>query len=153
MMRLAFSNKAKYPDFDSGYDLYAKRSRGRALISKDVYKRIIREYCLGMSMRLLNDGMVDIPGNIGTLYAAVIGRKPVYRDGKFVGYGKFDWATGRYDGERDAFGVVFLPNRRKTPNLRCYGFVANRRLFKKMKWLYESDYCPWVPIEFNDEII
>jgi len=90
---------------------------------------------------------------LGQIAAAIITRKPQYRGKKFIGYGKMDWDKGCFDGSPKAFGIVFLPNRNKKAGLRCYGFVANRKLFKRMKARYESDDCPWVPLEFNDDMI
>lgn len=152
-MKLAFNGKAHYPDYSAGYDLYSSRARSRECVDKKTYNKIIRMYCSSLADRLLNTGMADLPMNIGTIYTSVIFRRPQYRGKKFIGYGKKDWGTGYYDGDPKAFGLVFLPNRDRNANLRCYGFVSNRALFKKLKSLYQSDYCPWTPIEFNNEMI
>lgn len=102
---------------------------------------------------LKNNGMTDFPCGLGTVAAVTIRRRPQYRGEKFIGYGSYNWEKGHYNGEPDAFGLAFLPKRDKTQNLRCYGFVANRRLFKKMKERYQSYDCPWVPMEYGNEMI
>ena len=152
-MKLAFSGEARYPKFDLGYELYSSRVRTRMPVSINSYKRIVKRYCASLAERLYNEGSVSLPMKLGTLSAAVIKRKPKYREGKFIGFGKKDWKTGNYDGTYKAFGIVFLPNRTKNPNLRCFGFVANRALFKRLKERYDGYDCPWVPLEFNDEMI
>lgn len=151
-MKLAFSGEARYPDFESGYELYKSRNRSRIPVDFKTYRNIIREYCKLLQKDLLENGIVDLP-SIGSLYASIFTRRPQYRGKKFIGYGKMDWRKGHYDGEPTAFGISFLPNRNKTHNLRCFGFVANRQLFKKMKALFLSDDCPWVPMAFDNEMI
>ena len=152
-MKLAFSGEARYPVLKDSFRLYSRRVRCRLPLEFKVYCKVVKLYCASLAERLCNEGMVDLPANLGTLYASTIRRKPRYRNGKFLGYGKNDWEKGQYDGNPTAFGVVFLPNRKATENLRCYGFVANRALYKRLKGIYESRDCRWVPLEFNDEMI
>jgi hypothetical protein len=152
-MKLAFSGKAQYTDFDRGYELYVKRSKKNECFDHKTYNRVIRMFCRGLAERLGRDGIVDLPNNLGSVAAARITRKPQYRGDRFIGYGKMDWSTGHYDGQLKTFGLVFLPSRDKTQNLRCYGFVANRRLFQKMKRDYEGGECGWTLLDFNDEMI
>lgn len=152
-MKLAFSGEAHYPDFSAGYQLYSRRVRSRVPMGFGVYKRVVRMYCASLAERLYDNGMVDLPSKLGQIYAAEITRKPQYRGKQFLGYGMKDWKAGHYDGNMKAFGVVFLPNRMKKASLRCYGFVANRQLFKRLKSRYEDYYCPWAPLEFNDEMV
>ena len=152
-MKLAFSGEARYTDFSGGYELYLKRCRNVEPIDVVDYKRIVRIYCASLAERLCKDGIADLPNGIGQIAAAVIPRKPKYRDNKFLGYGKKDWKSGQYDGSQTSFGIVFLPNRGKNMNLRCYGFVANRKLYGRMKELYDMNYRPWMPVEFNDDLI
>ena len=85
--------------------------------------------------------------------AVTIDRRPQYRGKEFVGYGAYNWKDGHYDGESKAFGIAFLPRTDKNHNLRCYGFVANRRLFKEMKKIYGEYDCPWTPAEYRNEMI
>ena len=151
-MKLAFSGEARYPDFDDGYSLYKERSRGRENLDKNTYKKVVREFCKIMKDRLEDEGMVDFPNDLGSIAAINIKRKWKFFGDKLIGLGKKDWKSGNYDGSRYAFGVAFLPNRRKNENLRCYGFVANRKLFKRLKELYDDD-CRWVPLELNDDMI
>jgi hypothetical protein len=61
--------------------------------------------------------------------------------------------ASEYDGKLKAFGMVYLPRRGKNANLRSYGFVANRALFKRMKNKWNCGFNDWKPIEFNDEMI
>lgn len=152
-MKLAFSGEARYPEYSSGYVFYVKRCRRSKPLTFIEYKSVIRLYCASLAERLCKEGIVDLPADLGQIAAATIPRRPQYRGDKFIGYGKKDWNKGHYDGSPKSFGIVYLPNRNKKMSLRSYGFVANRKLFKRMKALYEQDYRPWAVMEFNDEII
>lgn len=152
MSRLAFHDKGKYTDFNAGYELYCKRCKKEPVDFK-TYKNVVRAYCKHIAERLESDGMVDLPSSLGTLVVSDIRRKPQYRGKKFVGFGKVDWKAGHYDGSNKAVGVVYLPRRDKTNNLRCFGFVANRRLFYRIKEKLESGLCAWKPMEFNETMI
>ena len=152
-MKLAFSGEARYPDFNDGYELYKKRTRSRDCMDLKTYKKVVRMFCSGMEDKLLTSGLVDFPNRIGFISAAIFTRKAKYRDGKMVGFGKMDWEAGHYDGSMKAFGVAFFPRRDITANMRCYGFVCNRELYKKMAELYNGYDCPWVPLEFSDDMI
>lgn len=151
-MKLAFSGEARYPVFDDGFALYSKRVRRRMVVSFGSYCKVVKLYCASLAERLLKNGMVDLPAGLGMLSVATIPRKLQYRGKKMIGYGKRDHNTGYLDGSPTAFGVVFLPNRKRSQNLRCYGFVANKALYRKLKKAYEEE-RPWVPMEFNDDII
>ena len=151
-MKLAFNGEAHYTDFSDGYQLYVNRSRKGQSVDKKTYNRIIRLYCQSLADGLLRNGMVDLPNEMGMIAAATIRRKPQYRGKKFIGYGAMDWEKGHFDGTLKSFGLVFLPKGNRK-NLRCYGFVANRELFKKMKKAYAQPFCPWSPVVFNDEMI
>ena len=152
-MKLAFSGLGRYPDFEMGYALYCRRNRSGKKLDEATYSRVIRLFCKSLAERLERDGCVDLPSNLGTICTAIITRKPQYRNKKFVGYGAFDWQKGQYDGKLKTFGMVFLPKHNEKDSLRCYGFVANRRLFKRMKEMYDGYDCPWTPIEFNEALI
>ena len=152
-MKLAFSGQARYPDMTDGYNLYCKRRRQKEPVPLDIYTKVVKDYCSLLAEDLIKEGMVDLPAGIGTIAAVMIERRPQYRGKKFIGYGSFNWEKGHYDGEPKAFGLAFLPRMDKTHNLRCYGFVANRRLFKKMKELHNGYDCPWVPMEYRKEMI
>lgn len=152
-MRLAFSGESRYPDYDNGYRLYLNRDRNGSPVSKRQYKRIVREYCRVLADRLVENGIIDFPGRFGSVAAIELLRKPQYRGKKFVGYGKIDWESGHFDGTLKAFGIGFLPNRKRSENLRCFGFVANRALFKRMKSKFLSDSCNWIAMTFTDEMI
>lgn len=153
MAKLAFSGQARYPDFESAYDLYVKRSKKGEYVDVSMYSRIVRAYCKLLADKLFEDGIVDLPKGLGSIAAAIITRRPQYRGKKFIGYGKYDWSAGHYDGTLKAFGIVYLPEHENNPNLRSFGFVANRQLFKRVKARYKSEDCPWQPIEFNEEMI
>lgn len=150
-MKLALNGLAHYTDFRAGYELYKKRSRKNACVDYAAYKRAVREYCSILAERLVTDGMVDLPGEIGSIVAVEIVRRPQYRGKTFIGYGKKDWSTGHFDGTLKTFGLMYMPRHGKNNNLRCFGFVANRRLFKKVKEAYEKG--NWNLLEFNDEMI
>lgn len=152
-MKLAFNSQGHYTDFDKGYEIYLKRSRFGDTLTSAQYRRVIREYCKKLACMLEEDGMVDLPSEIGSIAACTITRRPQFRGSKFVGYGKMDWKKGHYDGSFKTFGICFLPKRGKHKNFRCYGFVANRQLFKRVKGIYESGKCDWKPIQFKDEMI
>lgn len=152
-MKLLFNGKEHYTDFDRGYDVYRARTKSRVVISNVMYRRIVRMYCRMLAGRLEEDGIVDLPCDLGTLSASVITRKAQYRGKKFIGYGGYDRNTGILDGKLKTFGIVFMPKHTRKGSLRCYGFVANRRLFRRMKDLYGRFECPWTAIDFYDEMI
>ena len=152
-MKLAFNGQAHYANFDAGYELYKRRSRAGEIVDEATYRKLVKSFCHRLSDKLMEDGIVDLPKEMGSIAAAIITRRPQYRNKKFVGYGGIDWTTGKYDGKLKTFGVVFLPGHSKNRNLRSFGFVANKQLFKKLKKKYESEACEWQPIEFKDELI
>ena len=152
-MKLAFSGQARYPEMNDGYELYCRRARTNDPVDLNTYTKIVKEYCRMLAEDLEKDGIVDMPSGLGSISAIRIKRKPQYRNKKFAGYGKWDWKHGHYDGSLNAFGMAFLPKRDKTQNLRCYGFVANRRLFKRIKERYDAGLNEWTPMTFNDEMI
>lgn len=152
-MKLAFNGQARYPDMKDGYELYVRRKRMNEPVDIKTYSYVVKEYCKMLAEDLEKDGIVDLPSGIGSIAAIRMNRRPQYRGKKFIGYGKMDWKRGHYDGELKAFGFAFLPNRNRTSNLRCYGFVANRRLFKKIKEKYNYGLCEWSPVEFGKEMI
>lgn len=145
-MKLAFSGQARYADFSDGYALYQKRSKTGDVMNEETYHRVVKDYCSSLADRLEKQGMVDLP-RLGTIAAARLTRKAQYRGNKFIGYGAIDWSTGKYDGKLKTFGLVFLPTQKRKQNLRCYGFVANRRLFKRVK---ASNH---ILLDYNDEMI
>lgn len=152
-MRLAFTNRAQYPNFIDSYELYKKRSKKDLTVDYTTYKRIIKTYCRILAARLVDEGLIDLPCDLGSISAVILTRKPQYRGKKFIGYGKMNWETGQFDGKLKTFGITYLPKRVKYANLRCLGFVANRQLFKKVKARYVQEDCRWQPIEFKDEMI
>ena len=152
-MRLAFTCKGRYTDFSDGYDIYCKRARKKDILDVKTYNRIIRKYCEHLSDKLCIDGIIDLPCELGYIAAATLTRRPRYIGKTFIGYGKYDWKEKQYDGKLKTFGIVYLPQHGKNDNLRCYGFVANRRLFKKIKGMIDSGRTEWIPVEFNDSMI
>lgn len=150
-MRLAFNGEGHYPNLDEGYALYKKRVKKP--LDRKTYNRIVKAYCKRLASRLEEKGVVDLPGDFGMLCAATLTRKPQYRGKKFIGYGKMDWTKGHYDGNLKAFGIIFLPRHGKNNNLRSFGFVCNRELFKKTKKKYLSGESVWKPLEFTEEMI
>ena len=152
-MKLAFNRQARYTDFSDGYSLYVRRSKKGMSVGSRTYNRIVKRFCELLSVKLYENGIVDLPSNMGAIAAAILTRKPQYRGDKFIGFGKMDWAKGHYDGSLKAFGVVYLPKHDKNQNLRGYGFVANRRLFTNIKEKYMNGDCAWQPVMFKDEMI
>lgn len=152
-MKLAFNGLGRYADFDGGYEKYLSRSKSGSPVDRKTYRRIIRCYCKVLADKLLVEGMVDLPCRLGTVAAVEITRKPQYRGKKFIGFGKMDWSAGHYDGSLKAFGIAYLPRHDGNQNLRCYGFVANRELFKRIKNAYLNGKCNWMPLEFNEGMI
>ena len=152
-MKLAFSGQGRYPDYHKGYELYLKRAKTDGVIDEKSYNRVIRQYCKMLAEQLYEDGMVDLPGRLGMITTAIFTRKPQYRKGKFVGYGKYDWTKGHFDGSMKAFGITILHRHDKDQNLRCYGFVANRRLFQRIKEVFDNGDNDWAPVEFSNEMI
>ena len=152
-MKLAFSGQARYPEFDEGYDLYINRSRSENYVDRRTYCRVIREYCRLLADAIFTEGQVDLPCDMGTIAAAKITRNPQYRGKQFLGFGAYDYKTGTYDGQLRAFGMVYLPRHGKNNNLRCFGFVANRKLFMRMKKTYDEGNQTWVPIFFDKKMI
>lgn len=152
-MKLAFTGESRYPEYKSGYELYRKRARQRFTVDADTYRRVVREYCRILAAQLEENGIVDLPGVLGSIAAVELKRRPQYRGKKFIGFGKMDWEKGHYDGTFKTFGISFLPRHGKIQNLRCYGFVANRELFKRIKKKSIEDDCGWVSLSFNDKMI
>lgn len=151
-MKLAFSGKGKYANFDESYELYKKRAKYGNQLDRKTYNRVVKDFFNILALRLLEDGMVDIPV-MGMIVAAEMTRKPQYRGKKFIGYGAMDWKRGHFDGKIKTFGIVFLPRRSEISTLRSLGFVSNRALFKKMKNKYESGRSGWSLLEFKDDMI
>lgn len=152
-MKLAFSMQAHYSDYTDGYARYKSATSPKRCVRERDYHSVVRAYCKMLADSLLSDGMVDLPCGMGSLAVANIRRKPQYRNKKFLGYGKWDWNTKSYDGQLKAFGIVFLPCRSTTNNLRSFGFVANTRLFRRIKAAWQNKEVTWVPVEFNGEMI
>lgn len=152
-MKLAFSGQGRYPDLTEGYALYRKRSRKENALDEKMYNAVVKRYCKRLAERLVEEGIVELPNGMGTIAAATLTRKPQYRNGKFIGYGKRDYASGNLDGTLKTFGMVFLPRHTKNQNLRCLGYVANRKLFQTMKERYMSGEADWLPMVFNEDMI
>ena len=152
-MKLAFSGQARYPDFNDGYGLYVRRARTNQPVDLQIYTKIVKGYCKMLSEELEQNGLADLPSDLGSLATIRMKRKPQYRGKKFVGYGKMDWKLGHRDGNINAFGIGYLPKRTRSQNLRCYGFVANRKLFRRIKEKYDAGCHVWAPLTFNDEMI
>ena len=151
-MRLAFNGEARFADFGPGYELYLKRERKGQPVDEKTYRRVLKAFCKRLADRLEEHGMVDLPCGLGTIAASTITRKAMDRNGKFDGYGKYDRETGLRDGKLKTFGIVYLAGRGKGC-LRSYGFVANRRLFQRVKEKSEEYGCPWTLMDFNDSMV
>ena len=152
-MKLAFSGQGRYPDLTDGYALYRKRARKEKTLDEKTYNAVVKRYCKRLAERLIEEGIVELPNGMGTIAAATMTRKPQYRGKKFIGYGGMDYSSGMLDGTLKAFGMVFLPRHTKNANLRCLGYVANRKLFQTMKEKYTSGEADWLPVVFNEDMI
>lgn len=152
-MKLAFTGEAHYTSFENGYNRYVMGAKSREVVDRATYNRVVKAYCQLLADKLMDEGMVDLPCNLGTLATVRIKRKPQFRGRKFVGFGKKDWESGIYDDSREAFGVALLPRHEINDNLRCYGFVANRQLYQRLKNRSEEFACPWVPIRLTEDMI
>lgn len=151
-MRLAFDNQAHYTDFAAGYQLYLNRCRNGNPLDEKTYRRVLKMYCKCIAKHLQNAGMADLPNGLGTIAVANIRRNGRWKDGKMIGHGGYDWKNRAPYDTLKTFGIVYLPKHGKG-NLRCYGFVANRRLFKAMKEKYLSGDSGWTLMEYNDEMV
>ena len=151
-MRLLFKGEGRFADFAPAYELYLRRKRSGNPLDETMYRRVLKAYCRRLALRLEEDGMVDLPCELGSIGTALIGKRYVYRNGKYVGYGAFDYKKWEYDGNLKAFGVAYLP-KHGNDSLRCFGFVANRNLFQRMKKKYMESQCSWIPMDFNIEMI
>lgn len=152
-MRPAFYGKAGSTDMTCGYRCYSTRKKKHEPVSTVIYGRVVRAYCRRLAGKLEKDGMVQLPCGIGLLSAAFVRRKPRYRDGRFLGIGMYDPRTGKYDGTTEAFSIVLFPDISGTQNLRCYGFVCNSRLFRRMKKAWTEGTCAWRPARYDDDMI
>lgn len=153
MSRLPFSGQGRYPEYSAGYALYKKRSRKETVVDEIIYRRVVKAYCKALAEEIYKNGMVDLPGRCGMISTATITRRPQYRGDKFIGFGKMDWERGCLDGTYKAFGIVYMPRHDRNSNLRSCGFVANRRLFQRVKGAYEERKVSWIPLEFSDSLI
>ncbi len=151
-MKLAFSGEARHADMGPAYQLYRRRERKGQPLDEKTYRRVLKAYCKMLAERLRNEGMIDLPCGLGLIAAATITRKAQYYGRTFAGYGAMNWKTGKRDGRLKTFGMVYLPSHDKG-SLRCYGFVANRKLFQVMREINNDYGCPWTPMDFNDDMI
>ena len=113
-MKLAFSGQARYPEMTEGYELYVRRTRNGEPVDLQTYTAVVKDYCSLLAEDLKKEGMVDLPCELGMIAAVNITRRPQYRGKKFIGYGKYDWEKGHYDGELKAFGLTFPRDTRTT---------------------------------------
>ena len=152
-MKLALNGLGHYADFDAGYELYSKRTRIGNPVEQTMYNRVVKAYCRILADRLENEGIVDLPCGLGSISTAIITRKLQYRGDKMIGYGAMDWNKGERDGKLRTFGMVYMSRRDHNNNLRCFGFVANRQLFKRLKEKFTKGESNWTPIKFKEEMI
>ena len=105
-MKRPFYGTAKYADMTGGYRLYASRKKKGEPVDIVRYSKVVKAYCRRLAERLGKDGMVQLPCGLGLLAAAMVRRKPRYKDGRFVGIGRFNPRTREYDGTMEAFTIV-----------------------------------------------
>lgn len=150
-----FVNKARYPDLTNGYLLYRNRSAmtpSDRVLTESQYNRIVKSYCKELANRIETEGIADLPSDIGAIVAVNIYKKPVYdaREKKYRLARNIDWNATRenkkitYKDSPNTFGFVFAPKHIKKNNiLRCFGFVANKALYKRMRVKYNDGILPF----------
>ena len=129
-----FNGKAHHPNFDAGYRRYLGRSKktpDSRIFGKGEYVDVVRSYCQHLADMLESDGMIDLPCGIGSIVAVSIRRKPTYDKTRNA------WRGTK--GDKYTFDFIFSPRRESGyENFRCYGFRANRELYKKKKKKYDD---------------
>lgn len=134
-----FNGKARHTDFSSGYSRYlgrCKKTPDDRVLGKGGYVDVVRAYCKHLADMLEAEGTIDLPCGIGSIVAVSIRRKPTYDKGRNM------WRGTR--GDRYTFGFIFSPRReRGYENFRCYGFRANRELYKRMRKKYDDGELPF----------
>ena len=150
-----FKGEARYPDLESGYELYKRRSvktDKENLLDQVTYNRIVKQYCKELAGRLLEEGVVDLPNDIGCVAAVEVTKRATYdrRQKKYRSVGLVDWNATREAGEivrkdgNKTLGFVFSPKRVKGHNnLRCFGIRANKALYKKVRAMYDEGDLPF----------
>lgn len=150
-----FVNKAKYPDLSNGYLLYRNRSSltpTDRLLAEQKFNRVVKKYCKELATRIEEQGVADLPSDIGALVAVNIRKRPVYdkREKKFRPARNVDWNKTRetkeivYKTDPNTFGFVFVPKHVKGRNIfRCFGFVANKSLYKRLRSKYNDGILPF----------
>lgn len=145
-----FLGESRYPDLSKGYELYLHRSAKtpkERILSLQQYNRIVKSYCKALADKLEDEGITDLPSNIGSIAAVNIRKKPTYDKTRkaYRPADLIDWDKTRETGGivrkdcRITFGFVFVPKRIKGhENFRCFGIRANKALYKRMKKHYDA---------------
>lgn len=145
-----FKNQSRYPDLSKGFETYRNRSKNtpeERIFDEVQYNRIVKKYCKMLSEVLQNEGIVDLPSDIGSIAAVSIKRKPLYnrKTKMFMTNDYIDWnetrKTGRIvrDDNPNTFGFVFVPKHIKGhENFRCFGIRANKTLYQRMRKHYDT---------------
>ena len=152
---IPFKHTARYPDLTNGYMLYRNRSMNTPpdrLLTEEQYNRIVKSYCKELAGRIESQGVADLPSDMGAIVAVNIYKKPVYnaKEKKYKLARSIDWNATRetkeivYKDCPNTFGFVFAPKHIKKNNiLRCFGFVANKALYKRLKAKYDEGILPF----------
>ena len=150
-----FINKARYPDLTNGYLLYRNRSSltpPERLLTEAQFNRVIKRYCKRLATMVEDCGVADLPCDMGAIVAVNIKKRPVYdaREKKFKPARSVDWDKTRetksmvYKYDPNTFGFVFAPKHIRGRNIfRCFGFVANKSLYKRMREKYNDGILPF----------
>lgn len=145
-----FKGEARYPDLSNGYELYTHRSATTPkdrLLTEEQYNKVVKLFCKEYADRLEEEGMVDLPCEIGSVVAVEVTKRPTFDPclGKYRTADNIDWAKTRQEGTivrkdgRKTFGIAFVPRHTKGyGNFRCFGIRANKNLYKRMKKQYDS---------------
>lgn len=150
-----FDNKARRPNYDSGYAKYLGRcakTKADKVFDRSRYISIVKDYCKMLAQRLEDEGTIDLPCGMGSIVAVSIRRRPRYnkRTGKWHLANSIDWEMFRNEGvkmykdDKYTFGFIYSPRREEGfENLRCYGIRANEELYSRMRKKYDDGELPF----------
>lgn len=152
---MPFTHKAKYPDLTNGYLLYRNRSSltpSDRLLTEQQFNRIVKKYCKHLACNVEECGVADLPSDIGAVVAVSIKKRPFYdtREKKFKPARSIDWNKTRetkelvYKTDPNTFGFMFVPKRMRGMGIfRCFGFAANKSLYKRLRAKYNDGILPF----------
>lgn len=147
---IPFKGEERYPDLKPGYELYSKRAYRtpeKNRLSEAEFSRIVKAYCKLLSERLVNEGFIELPYDIGAVAAVKIRRTPKFDPIRksWRTADSIDWKETKKAGrivrkdEQETIGFAFVPKHAKGRDIfRCFGIRSNRMLYDKVKERYDS---------------